>query len=180
MKKTSSLTVLASASSAIGIKSTSIFFSTVKNFVYCADIAQLLLKLGVPKYEPRNWRLFIDTSKQSLKCVLLHNGNQFASVPIAHLTTLKEKYEVVKYVLEKIVYDQHKWFICVDLKIVNFLLGQQTSFMVIMLMTSRNFVFIFIVIFATFRPMHPSAFFKRFISNLGVYMELRTELLFNP
>ena len=30
--------------------------------------------------------------------------------------------------LEKIGYDQHKWFICVDLKIVNFLLRQKTSF----------------------------------------------------
>ena len=104
------------------------FFSTVKDLVYCADIAQLLLKLGVPQYEPKYWRLFIDSSKRLLKCVLLHNGNLFASVPIAHSTTLKEKYEAVKYVLEKIGYDQHKWFICVDLKMVNFLLGQQSAF----------------------------------------------------
>ena len=76
--------------------------------MYCADIAQLLLKLGVPQYEPKIWRLFIDSSKRSLKCVLLHNGNQFASVPIAHSTTLKEKYEAVKYVMEKIGFDQHK------------------------------------------------------------------------
>ena len=96
--------------------------------MYCADIAQLLLKLGVPQYECKDWRLFIDTSKLSLKCVLLHNGNQFASVPIAHSTTLKGKYEAVKYVLEKIGYDQNKWFICVDLKMVNFLLGQQSGF----------------------------------------------------
>ena len=27
----------------------------------------------------------------------------------------------MKYVLEKISYDQHKWFICVDLKMMNFL-----------------------------------------------------------
>ena len=88
--------------------------------MYCTDIAQLLHKIGVPQYEPKDWRLFIDSSKQSLKCVLLHNSNQFASVPLAHLTTLKEKYEVVKYVLEKICYDQHEWLICVDLKMVNF------------------------------------------------------------
>ena len=30
--------------------------------------------------------------------------------------------------LEKIGYDQHKWFICVGLKMVNFLLGQQSGF----------------------------------------------------
>ena len=96
--------------------------------MYCADIAQLLLKLRVPQYKPKHWRLFNDSSKRSLKCVLLHNGNQFASVPIAHTTTLKEKYETVKYVLETIGYDQHKWFICVDLKMANFLLGQQSGF----------------------------------------------------
>ena len=96
--------------------------------MYCADIAQLLLKLGVPQYEPKYWRLFIDSSKRSLKCVLLHNGNQFTSVPITHSTTLKEKYEAVKYVLEKIGYDQHNRFICVDLKMVNFLSGQHSGF----------------------------------------------------
>ena len=75
------------------------------DLVYCTDIAQLLHKLGVTQYKTEEWRLFIDSSKRSLKCVLLHNGNQFASVPIAHSTTLKEKYEAVKYVLEKIRYD---------------------------------------------------------------------------
>jgi len=104
------------------------FFSEEKDLVYCRDIAQLLNKLGLPHYEPEDWRLFIDSSKRSLKCVLLHNGNQFASVPLAHSTTLKEKYDAVKYVLEKICYDQHKWFICVDLKMVNFLLGQQSGY----------------------------------------------------
>ena len=34
----------------------------------------------------------------------------------------------MKYVLEKIGYDQHKWFICVDLNMVNILLGQQSGF----------------------------------------------------
>ena len=104
------------------------FFSTVKDLVYRADIAQLLPKLGVPQYEPKDWILFIGSTKRSLKCVLLHNGNQSASVPIAHLTTQKEKYQAVKYVLEKISYDQHKWFICVDLKMVNFLLEPQSGF----------------------------------------------------
>ena len=85
--------MLASASSATGIKSTSVF-----------------------SLEWRTWQQQVIT------------GNQFASVPIAHSTTLKEKYEAVKYVLEKIGYDQHKRFICVDLKIVNFLLGQQSGF----------------------------------------------------
>ena len=99
-----------------------------EGLVYYTDIAQLLYILGVPQYQPEDWRLFIDSSKRSLKCVLLHSDNQFASVPLAHSTTLKEKYEAVKYVLEKIRYDQHEWYICVDLKMVNFPLGQQSGF----------------------------------------------------
>ncbi|QQP48982.1 Uncharacterized protein FKW44_009477 [Caligus rogercresseyi] len=90
------------------------YFCQEEDLVYCRDVA--------------DWRLFIDSCKRSLKCVLLHNGNQFASIPLAHSTTLKEKYEAVKYVLDKIQYEQHKWIICVDLKMVNFLLGQQSGF----------------------------------------------------
>ena len=80
------------------------------------------------QYQPEDWILFIDSSKRSLKFVLLHNDNRLAYVPLAHSTTLKEKYEAVKYVLEKICYDQHEWNICVDLKMVNLLLVQQSGF----------------------------------------------------
>lgn len=104
------------------------YFAQEKELVYCNDIVELLKHLGVLEYKSEDWRLFIDSSKRSLKCVLLHNGNQFASVPLAHSTTLKEQHEAIKYVLEKISYDQHKWLICVDLKMVNFLLGQQSGF----------------------------------------------------
>ena len=73
-----------------------------EDLVCCTDVVQLLHKLGVPQYQLEDYRLFIDSSKRSLKCVLLYNGNQFASVPLAHSTTLKERYEAVKYVLEKV------------------------------------------------------------------------------
>lgn len=84
--------------------------------------------MGHPEYNPEHWRLFIDSSKRSLKCVLLHNGNKFASVPIGHSTKLKEEYQNIKIVLEKISYAQHQWSVCVDLKMVNFLLGQQGGY----------------------------------------------------
>ena len=91
------------------------YFCQEEDLVYCRDVAGLLAKLGAPQYDPRDWRLFIDSCKRSLKCVLLHNGNQFASIPLAYSTTLEEKYEAVKYVLDKIQYEQHQWIICVDL-----------------------------------------------------------------
>ena len=80
------------------------------------------------KYNPENWRLFIDSSKRSLKCVLLHNGNKYGSIPIAHSVSLRERYEEIKMVLEKIKYTEHRWLICVDLKMVSILLGQQTGY----------------------------------------------------
>lgn len=104
------------------------YFISENGLVYCNDIPSLLLELGLPEYNPEEWRLFIDGSKRSLKCVLLHNGNQFGSIPIGHSVTLKEKYENIKLVLDKLKYEQHGWQICVDLKMVNFLLGQQSGY----------------------------------------------------
>ena len=63
--------------------------------------------------------------KKSLKFVLLRNGNQYGSIPIGHSVTLKENYENIKVVLERLKYCVHQWLICVNLKMVNFLLGQQ-------------------------------------------------------
>ena len=104
------------------------YFTQENNIVYCNDIAGLLWQLGVQQYDPQDWRLFIDSSKRSLKCVLLHNGNLYGSVPLGHSTTLKEKYDEIKFFLEKISYRQHQWIICVNLKMVGFLLGLQGGY----------------------------------------------------
>ena len=104
------------------------FFSEDKHFVYCHDIGSLLSQLGVTPYSPTEWRLFIDSSKRSLKCVLLHNGNIFGTVPIGHSVHLREEYNDIKLVLDLLKYQEHNWIICVDLKMVNFLLGQQRGF----------------------------------------------------
>ena len=39
-----------------------------------------------------------------------------------------KEYETIRFVLEKINYKEHKWLLCVDLKMVNFLLGQQGGY----------------------------------------------------
>ena len=103
------------------------FFEELPDFVFCIDIPGLLLKVSVNEYKPEEWRLFIDISKRSLKCVLLHNSNIYAPMPIGHSTTLKEKY-AIKTVLQHIKYEHHQWVICVNLKMVNFLLGQQSGY----------------------------------------------------
>ena len=94
------------------------------DFVYCNKNEGLLSEMGLLEYNPDEWRLFIDSSKRSLKCVLLHNGNKFASVAIGHSVVVKEHYLNVKMVLQKLRYCKHNWVICIDFKMVKFLLGQ--------------------------------------------------------
>ncbi|GBM15483.1 hypothetical protein AVEN_142138-1 [Araneus ventricosus] len=56
------------------------FFCKEGNLVFCNDV-QGLKKCFEIEYDPSEWHLFIDSSKTSLKAVLLHNGNSFASLP---------------------------------------------------------------------------------------------------
>jgi hypothetical protein len=77
------------------------FFTEDKNLVFCNDIGNLLKKMGRSEYNPIEWRLFIDSSKHSLKCVLLNKGNKCGSIPIGHSTRMKEEYKAMSLVLEK-------------------------------------------------------------------------------
>ena len=49
----------------------------------CTDIQSLFQEIGIA-YSASDWRLFIESSKRSLKAVLLHNGNVYPSIPIAN------------------------------------------------------------------------------------------------
>ena len=72
--------------------------------------------------------MFVDSSKSSLKAVLLYNGNTVASLPISHSVTLKETYETLKTLLTSVKYDDHKWLICVDLKVIAIMLSFQSGY----------------------------------------------------
>ena len=97
------------------------------SLVYCTDVSGIVQKLGID-YNAEEWRLFIDSSKRSLKGVLLNNGNKYASIPVAHSVHLNETYENLANVFVKINYSEHNWFICGDLKIITLLLGQQSGY----------------------------------------------------
>ena len=66
------------------------FFSQKDGIVFCNDVSSVM---KVPGHEciPDQWRLFTDSSKVSLKVVLLHNGNKFPFLPLAHAANMKEK-----------------------------------------------------------------------------------------
>jgi hypothetical protein len=77
---------------------------------------------------PDQWRLFIDSSKVSLKVVLLHIGNRFPSIPLACAANMKESYESMNLLLGNIKYDKFNWKLCGDLKLVALLLGMQLRY----------------------------------------------------
>ena len=104
------------------------FFAAENKLVYCCDVGGLMSMMGT-SYDASDWRLFIDSSKRSLKAVLLHNGNDLASIPIAHSVEMTETYDNMKQLLKTIKYDQEKWLICGDLKVISLLLGQQGGYM---------------------------------------------------
>jgi len=76
-------------------------------------------------HEPNNWRLFIESSYRTRICVLVHNRNQYASMPIGHSVYIKEIYENVKFCLEPLDYNRHNWQFCGDLKVISFLKGPE-------------------------------------------------------
>ena len=51
---------------------------------------------------------------------LLHNGNLLSAIPIGHSVILKENYGDIKRFIELLKYDEHKWIIRVDRKMVLF------------------------------------------------------------
>ena len=52
------------------------------------------------------WRLFVDSPKVSLKAMLLHNGKKFPSAPLANAVHVKETYENLQVLLQKLCYEE--------------------------------------------------------------------------
>jgi hypothetical protein len=69
--------------------------------VYCTDVKGPIEAMGCT-YIAEEWRLFIDSLKRSLKCILLHNGNKLASIPVGQSEHMKESYVTMKLLLQKL------------------------------------------------------------------------------
>ena len=96
------------------------------DLVFCCDVDGLMNALGI-KHDLQEWRLFIDSSKLSLKAVLLHNGNQLQSIPVGHAVHMKETYENLKQLVNKLEYNMYGWHFCGD-KVVSLLMGLQLGY----------------------------------------------------
>ena len=83
------------------------YFKKENNLVACCDVNGFMKALNI-EYNPEEWRLFIDSSKLSLKAVLLYNGNSSPSTPLRHGVDMKETYDNMKLLLDVIKYEEHK------------------------------------------------------------------------
>jgi len=96
--------------------------SQKNDLIFCNDVCSVIETLG-HQLVPTEWRLCIDSSKVYLKLVLLQNGEKFPSVPLAHIANMKDFYENMKLLLEKIQYEKYNRNICGDVKANDLLLG---------------------------------------------------------
>ena len=78
--------------------------------------------MGVEKYEPSDWRLFIDFYIQ-MKFIIYSFAQWQPPVLLVPVGHAKERYDELKKVLSLTKYNSHKLTICVNLKIVDFLFG---------------------------------------------------------
>ena len=75
----------------------SIYFDVFEDLSYCRDVNGLFNVVEI-KHDQTQWQSFMDSSTKSLKAVLLHNGHEYPSIPLAYSTQIKD-YENVKQVL---------------------------------------------------------------------------------
>ncbi|GBM59285.1 hypothetical protein AVEN_177263-1 [Araneus ventricosus] len=96
--------------------------------IFCNDVDSLFKALEL-QHNPQEWRLFIDSSKVSLKAVLLHNGNKHPSIPVeCSLSYERNIRETLKHMLSSIEYSKHSWHIRADLKVIAVLVGLQAGY----------------------------------------------------
>ena len=87
-----------------------------------------LFKFIVIACNLNEWHLFINSSSRSLKAVLLHDGNMYPSLPLAHSVQLKEEYSSVKILLYALKDEKYSWEVNGDFKMVTFLMDFQGGF----------------------------------------------------
>jgi len=102
------------------------FFTEADGLVYCSNVPDLMKTLNISE-TAGSWRLFIDSSRASLKAVLLHKGNILPSIPIGYSRDLGETYENLQLLLQHVSYPSHQWKICADFKVIGIILGLQSG-----------------------------------------------------
>lgn len=77
--------------------------------MYCSDITRLIIKFGI------EYKVYNEDFCKFFKTVLLNIGNQYILLPVH----LRESYENLELVPEKIKYMDHGWMVFGDFKRIN-------------------------------------------------------------
>jgi len=78
-------------------------------------------------YDANDWRIFIDLSKRRQQVVLLHNGDKYTSLPVAHSVQPNEIYENMALLLESSKFAEDNWLVHGYMIVIGILLGQQDN-----------------------------------------------------
>ena len=100
------------------------FFHKEDTLVYCTGV-QGLIEAFAMSHQAED---FMDSSKTSMKAVLLYNELSVLSIPVALSTEISETYENLEILLKLIKYNEHNWLICADLKVVPLILELQGGY----------------------------------------------------
>ena len=101
-------------------------FQDKSSLVYCNNIAGLIKSMSL-EYDSTEWRYFIDSSSGNLNAVLSHNWNSFSTIPNGHTVQMKETHNSMDHLLYAVNYQEHKWLVCGDLKVLGLVLGLQDT-----------------------------------------------------
>lgn len=102
-------------------------FQIESKIAFCGNIPKLFEVMN-QTFNSREWRLFIDGSKLSIKAVLLNNGNAKPPIPVAYAIGLKEEYETLSRILTLIQYRRFNFKIIADFKVIAILMGLQGGY----------------------------------------------------
>ena len=72
------------------------FYSVEEGLCFCKDVEGLFCVIGID-HILSEWILFIDSSVESLKAILLHNGNIWPPIPVGHSTHKRKTILMLKF-----------------------------------------------------------------------------------
>ncbi|XP_031637078.1 uncharacterized protein LOC116349672 [Contarinia nasturtii] len=96
-------------------------------YTFCHDIVGLMNAIGV-KYKKEKWRIFIDSSKRSLKAVLLYENSTIKPVPIFYGVGTKETDDSMEMIINSVNYNEHMWRVNCDFKVLALLTGLNKAY----------------------------------------------------
>lgn len=74
-----------------------------KSLVYCNSIEKLMQAMNHTKYNAPEWRLHIEfPESHSVKMALFHDSPKKPTIPIAYAVPVKDLYDVMKFILQKL------------------------------------------------------------------------------